>query len=275
VKAPRKATRRAKAPASMTEAVLGPAGVLQPYMLLAPFLSFRDLLRLSVAARWLKPFRFQLESLRVRVPPRLTGAKDSVRDMATALISRQQRIKRLSVEEPWLVEPALTALKDGASRGRSLVSLDLSMIWSCGDCTAMMQDLEMALTSGICPALQELKIRYCVLNDDHLTCLAAAVRANAVRGLRVLEIESSPPSFQNGVGIEKLMVAMEAGSCAMLTNLSLSYCRINGGASQALARAVRAGVVPGLTGLKLHYCDAGPGVVAPVVEALAEGTNLP
>jgi hypothetical protein len=86
----------------MTEAVLGPAGVLQPYMLLAPSLSFRDLLRLSVAARWLKPFRFQLESLRVRVPPRLTGAKDSVRDMATALISRQQRIERLCVEEAWL-----------------------------------------------------------------------------------------------------------------------------------------------------------------------------
>jgi hypothetical protein len=269
-----RAPRLAKAPASVTEAALGPAGVLQQEVLLAPFLSFRDLLRLSCAARWLKPFRFQLESLRVRVPPRLTGAKDNVRDMAVSVLGQQQRIERLCVEEDRLVGPALTALKDGASRGRSLVSLDL-FVWSCRDPTTLMQGLEAALTSGACPALQVLKIRYCTLNDDHLKCLAAAIRANAIRGLRVLEVKSEPPSKQNGVGIEKLMVALEAGSCPVLASLSLSSCHITGAAARALARAVRAGVIPGLAVLKLDYCYAGPGVVAPVVEALAEGTNLP
>jgi hypothetical protein len=137
----------------------------------------------------------------------------------------------------------------------------------------MMQDLEMALTSGACPALQVLKIHGCVLNDDHLTCLAAAVRADAVRGLRALKIQSSP-HCQNNVGIEKLMMAVEAGGCPMLTDLSLIYCHISGGAAQALARAVRAGVIPGLAGLHFdHHVESG--VVAPLVEALAEGTGCP
>jgi hypothetical protein len=251
-----RAPRLAKAPASVTEAVLGPAGVLQGEVLLAPFLSFRDLLRLSRASRWLKPFRFQLESLRVRVPPRLTGAKDSVRDLATALISRQRRIERLYVEEGWLVGPALTALKDGASRGRSL--------------TTLMQGLEAALTSGACPALQVLKIGSCVLTDEHFECLAAAIRANAIRGLRVLKIGSE--GRDGAVGMRKLMEALEAGGCPMLTDLCLRvYACMDGGGGQALAGAVRACVIPGLARLNLNSCYPGLGALAPLVEALAEG----
>jgi hypothetical protein len=133
----------------------------------------------------------------------------------------------------------------------------------------LMQQLEAALTSGACPALQVLKIHGCLLNDDQLKCLASAVRANAVRGLRELEIGSG--SGEGAVGIEKLMVAVEAGSCPRLTSLSLSSFRISEGASQALARAVRAGAIPGLEMVRLYYCPSGPGVLAAVVEALAEG----
>jgi hypothetical protein len=118
-----------------------------------------------------------------------------------------------------------------------------------------------------------LMIHGCELNDDHLTCLATAIRANAVRGLRVLKIGSE--SRDGAVGVEKLMAELEAGGCPMLTSLSLSYCRISEGASQALARAVRAGALPGFAALKLNYCPAGPGVVAAIVEALAEGTGCP
>jgi hypothetical protein len=50
------------------EAMLGPSGLLQHAMLLAPFLGTHDLLKLSESATWLVPFRLQLSSVQIVKP---------------------------------------------------------------------------------------------------------------------------------------------------------------------------------------------------------------
>jgi hypothetical protein len=52
--------------AAKTQASLGPGGVLLDEVLLASFLKNRELLKLSNAAKWLLPYRFQLLKLEIK-----------------------------------------------------------------------------------------------------------------------------------------------------------------------------------------------------------------
>jgi hypothetical protein len=54
------------APSSLDKAILGPGSLLQEEMLLAPFLDTPDLMPLSEAAKWLKPYRHQLGEILVK-----------------------------------------------------------------------------------------------------------------------------------------------------------------------------------------------------------------
>jgi hypothetical protein len=146
----RRAKRRAKAAPHVVQAALGPDCVLQQEMLLAPYTRSRDLLHLSTAARWLKPFRFHLGSLGLRVPWERCN-RPKVLKIATSLLAVQHRIQLLRIEAGWLL-PALTAIKSGVSQGKTLQSLDISAFTSLD--REQYQGLSAALISGACPALE-------------------------------------------------------------------------------------------------------------------------
>jgi hypothetical protein len=264
---------RAKAAPSVVQAALGPDGVLQQEMLLAQFTQSRDLLHLSTAARWLKPYRFHLGSLRLQVPQNLCGNKDKLLKMATSLLGMQQRIQRLRIEAGRLVVPALTAIRSGVSQGKTLRSLGISVYPSLSrkEC----EGLSTALISGVCPALISIQMCGKKLTDQELRCFAAAIRAGGLR--QVLEIilaedYNNRANTNNSAGVIEVITALEAGGCPMLTNLLLSRCRINQMGFAALVRAARGGSLSRLETLELEYCDDEPGEAAGLVHALAEGS---
>jgi hypothetical protein len=267
----RKAQRRAKAAPPVVQAALGPDGVLQQEMLLAPYTRTGDLLHLSTAARWLKPFRFQFESVHLRIPKDLLGHNAKVLKMATSLLSMQQRLRRLRIEAGWLVVPALTALKTGVSQGKTLQSLDISMLASLR--RRQCDGLSAALIAGACPALTVFETHGTKLTGEELGCFAAAIRAGAFCQLR--EIILAPVEevgfFNDSPAVTEVMRALEAHGCPMLTKLSLSRCRIDRSGFAALERAVRGGSLSGLQAFDLQGCGGGYGTAAGLVEALAEG----
>jgi hypothetical protein len=244
-------------------------------MLLAPYTRSRDLLHLSTAARWLKPFRFHLESLRLRVPQQLCGRRDKVLQIATSLLGVQQRISRLRIEAGCLVVPALTAVKSGVSQGKTLQSLDIATV----PCLTRKEyeGLSAALISGACPMLTVFQMHAKHLADEEVGCFVAAIRAGAFRQLRELLLETDRDTLlneRNSAGVSEMIGALEAGGCPMLTKLSLTCCCITPAGFAALARAVRGGSLSGLQAIKLDRCGLWgllPGSAAGFVEALAEG----
>jgi hypothetical protein len=267
-----RAKQLVKAAPPVVQAALGPDGVLQQEMLLAPYTRFRDLLHLSTAARWLKPFRFHLGSLRLRVPRELCGNRVKVLKMATSLLGVQQRIVRLRIEAGWLVVPALTAIQTGVSQGKTLQSLDISAVPPLS--RKEYESLSAALISGTCPALAVLQIRARHLTDEELGYFVAVIRAGALRQLRELILAADDSVWHwrsNSAGVTELMGALEAGGCPMLTKLSLTCCRIEQTGFDALARAVRGGSLSHLQALELERCGGGDGAGAVLMEALAEG----
>jgi hypothetical protein len=102
---------------------LGGEGVIQGEMLLSPFLTTRDLLRLSACATWLVPFRKQLGS--VVLTPDLT------RHEVMGLLEGQRRLGRLRLERASFLAHALEALR--GQGGVALRSLDLNQsLWQVG-----------------------------------------------------------------------------------------------------------------------------------------------
>jgi hypothetical protein len=113
------------------------------------------------------------------------------------------------------------------------------------------------------------------LTKKELGCLAAAIRAGALRQLRELtfaETYYGPyANTANTPGVTGMMEALEAGGCPMLTKLSLSRCCIDQAGFAALTRAVRGGSLSGLQVLELQRCGRAGGAAAGLVEPLAEG----
>jgi hypothetical protein len=254
----------------VVQAALGPDGVLQQEMLLAQFTGSLDLLHLSTAARWLKPYRFHLGSLWLHVPQNLSGNRNKLLKMVTSLLGMQQRIQWLRIEAGRLVLPALTAIKSGVSQGKTLQSLCIA-VWpslSRREC----EGLSAALISGACPALASIEMSGKKLTDGELGCIAAALRAGGLRQLHeIILTEDYNSSTDNSAGMAEVMGALEAGGCPRLTKLSVSYCRLTHAGFAALARAVRGGWVSRLQALELKYCSREFGEAAGLVEALAEG----
>jgi hypothetical protein len=267
----RKDKPRAKAAPPVVQAALGPDGVLQQEMLLAPYTRSRDLLHLSTAARWLKPFRSQFESLRVRTPEDMLGNSAKMLKMATSLLGAQQRIQRLRIEAGWLVKPALAAIKNGVSQGKTLQSLDIKAYPSLSrkEC----EGLSAALVSGACPALTVLQVSGKKLTEEQAECFAAAIRAGALRQLRELILAADGLGYrrERNDGTTEEIEALEAGGCPMLTKLSLTCCRMRQSGFAALERAVRGGSLSALQTLVLKRCGDGLGEAAGLVQALAHG----
>jgi hypothetical protein len=163
----------------VVQAALGPDGMLQQGMLLAQYTRSRDLLHLSTAARWLKPYRFHLGSVCLQVPQNLCGNKDKVLKMTTSLLGMQQRIQRLRIEAGRLVVPTLAAIKSGVSRGKTLQSLDIAVFSSLS--RSECEGLSGALICGLCPALTVFQMSGKKLTDEELRCLAATIRAGGLR----------------------------------------------------------------------------------------------
>jgi hypothetical protein len=101
------AIARAQAlPASVAEAPLGQDGILQNEMLLSPFLTTTDCLRLSETASFLTPFRGQLRSFRFKPG----GGRSRSHKMVQPLIRQQRRLRDLTLARSPLLVPVMTAL---------------------------------------------------------------------------------------------------------------------------------------------------------------------
>jgi hypothetical protein len=261
---------RAKAARPVVQAALGPDGMLQQEMLLAPYTGSLDLLHLSTAARWLKPYRFHLGLLCLQLPRDLSGNKHKFHKMATSLLGLQQRLSRLRIEAGRFVVPALTGIKNGVSQGKTLQTLDIAALLTPLN-TKECEGLSAALISGACPALTVFQMSGKNLTDEELRCFAATIRAGGLRQLRELILAASE-GFRHGiVDVTKVIEALEAGGCPMITKLSITGCYPGQSGFATFERAVRGGSFSGLTALKLESCGGGLGVAAGLLEALAEG----
>jgi hypothetical protein len=247
--------------------------MLQQGMLLAPYTGSLDLLHLSTAARWLKPYRFHLGSICLPLPRDLSGNKHKFLKMATSLLGMQQRLSRLRIEAGRFVVPALTAIKNGVSQGKTLQSLAIAALatpLSPNEC----EGLSAALISGACPALTVFQMSGKNLRNQELRCLAAAIRAGALPQLREIILAASEGAgypHDNRAGITEVLETLEAGGCPMITKLSITGCYPGQSGFATFERAVRGGSFSGLKALKLESCGGGLGVAAGLMEALAEG----
>jgi hypothetical protein len=262
----RKDKPRAKAARPVVQAALGPDGMLQQEVLLAPYTGSLDLLHLSTAARWLKPYRFHLGSLCLRLHQDLSGNTRKFLKMATSLLGMQQRLRRLRIEAGRFVVPALTAIKSGVSQGKTLQSLDIAALLTPLNQTEC-EGLSAALISGACPALTVFQTSGKHLTGEELRCFAATIRAGGLRQLRELILAASGEYCgrdrgDRGTGGRRLPHAHQA----VPQRLRLTHAGF-----AALERAVRGGSLSGLQAITLERCGDEPGAAAGLVEALAEG----
>jgi hypothetical protein len=228
-------------------------------MMLAAYLSTVDILHLSTVTQWLKAFRFHLDSLNVNVNMRRLGAAGPVvLALIASLLGEQRRIRRLRIQGGNLVEPLLTALQGGVSRGKTIIELDLY-----NTSTPALESLAAALTSGAFPVLTVLKIQGGWGLNYH--SLAQAVRARELRGLRELHF-----TCDRGPEAE-MMEALADGGCPVLVLLHLTDFNITPAFSEAFTRAVRGGSLARLEVLEVEDGRGTHEVIEPMLEALAEG----
>jgi hypothetical protein len=169
-------------------------------MLLAPFLTGRDLLRLSECSAWLRPFLGHLESLHIKLPYELWKTPDVAVPTVTSILARQRRLERLKLEEDVLVLPGLMALKDGAGASASLRGLHLGTGKRHGT-QLKHQSLSAALVAGACPLLERLDCCGTEIDDEGVGCLVSALRAGACRNLRSLCLQSNKFRGPGGVAL--------------------------------------------------------------------------
>lgn len=232
---------------------------------LAPFLTTRELLRLSVCSVAMRDWRSFLTNLTIKHTRTPKYKYPCVEEALKKVISEQKHVK-LHVGKR-LMRAMLEFVRVNQCDGVKGLDLD-----GLGD--HELQLLADILRERRCPGLEELTIRlYSGLREDRS---AEALAAGACSGLRRLTIDGnystlSVVPFANALrsgacrGLQELSLlrwwmgkvvvalgeAFEAGTCPELKVLTMSSCLSDVAGSLALARALESGSLPRLEQLSL------------------------
>lgn len=219
---------------------LGPGCTIEREMLLVPFLSPVDLLRLSEAATWLVPYRYKLSGVCLRT---VAGPNDP----RWALLSGQQRLERVRLTHSASAGDALQRLPgegagvrkldltdtelsldqhaeevEEALQGRSFPALEVLTLGS-ADLAPLarpvLRGVMSMLERGGCPVLKELRIDYGEWGEVAATGLAQAVWKGHCRGLTVLHLQGRDEL--KGVSINSLLATLYCGWWPVLNELKL------------------------------------------------------
>jgi hypothetical protein len=274
------------APSAVVKAEIGPGSLLQEELELSPFLGTRDLLRLSEAAPWLEPYRYQLEAVRIEVWC----------DVGTpAMLSVQRRLHTIRLEAFSAVSSLMRCFRGehGTRPGLRLSRLILgrgTAVRRCGDLLESfrqalsmqqqglagrieppwqeasdqdMTELWDSLADGVCPALEELDI-------TRLTFLGPTAPFHLRQGLvgcpelRRLRLKLFNVNEPEGA-VPALSEALERGLFPKLESLDIearNTRRLK--TNELIGLALQAFPRPALRELRLWCQDSGQ----PLVDAL-------
>ena len=275
--------------------VLGRDVEPQGHRIIIPFLTNKDLLRLSECSKGLLPSRLHLTRIRLRYPyytkeecsPRIKGG-------VLRLLAEQMRgLEYLHIDNP-LVLPMLQSAADIG--GCSVKALNLSyknpkltdndhllgsILLSGGlqdveelDSTQAPQIVTYALAQGACPGLRKL----CVVPTSILpttgqrACdsIATAMESGYCQGLEELVVMIK----LNAGGFAFIARALRASHCPNLVKLDVSHSIHTVSDWQILEQFLRSPASQRLQVLRLHGNSARGAHVIPVIEALESG-NCP
>jgi Leucine-rich repeat (LRR) protein len=255
----------------LIRACLADGAPLEKEMLLAQYLTSRDLRHLSRTARWLRPYCYQVDKLHLH-PPRHRD------DDIASMLARHRRVTHLELRTCVGAGWCLAALN-------TITSLTIRIVTEEGQ-----EAFVRALREGACPGLRSLRFKQAenTAAEDALIGLAEAWGTGGVsrqlrrlelgflgiglRGLRPLgramsklsHLEELELSFNTG--ILPMLRALQPGACRRLRVLTLDSTDTCWEACQELARVVRRGDLPRLERLDLRN---NYNITAEGVEALA------
>jgi hypothetical protein len=241
----RAAVPRAAAPAvrpSFTvEAELGPGSRLLDDLLLAPFLTTRDLLSLSATATWLRPYRSLLRDIKVKT------CRDGV---APAVLRGQRHLHTLHVGAADVLGRLAVSLRGGwrASPGVTLRRVILAWDEAPVPHDEGVDKFSRWLRTGR-PLLEELDMSRAKLERFDTASLFVGLH----EGCPELRCLKTP---RGGTGV--LAVGLRRGMCPRIQHLVVTSLGTRDYSRSRLAEALRACPRPALRDLHLISMEVGP-----------------
>jgi hypothetical protein len=232
-------------PLFTVEAELGPGSRLLDDLLLAPFLTTRDLLSLSATATWLRPYRSLLRDIKIN------AWRD---DVAPAVLKGLRHLHTLHVGSAEMLGPLAVSLlgEKGASPGVTLRRLILE--WEeehparpSGGVGGL--DRFAAWLRNGCPLLEEVDMSHAKLSDVDTMYLFFSLE-----GCPELRCLHSP----GGSSVFTIAAVLEEGMCPKRQQLTVSSLEVLDYSHQRLAEALRACPRPALRDLHLISLKVGP-----------------
>jgi hypothetical protein len=212
-------------------------------LLLAPFLTTRDLPSLAATATWLRPYRNLLRDIKIK------AWRD---DVAPAMLAGQRRLHTMYLGASQLLARLTRSLR-GEGEASPVVSLRrLILRWEEAPGGAAPEEHERELgawlAEGGCPLLEELDVSHAALSP--------AAASHVYQGLAGCpNLRSLKPRAST---LGALTAALEQGTCPKLEHLKVDGIKVVYRLAGRLSGALRAFPRPALRDLHLTTLEVSP-----------------
>jgi hypothetical protein len=238
--------------------LLGPDGVLLRERLLAPYLTTRDLLRMSEVATWGKGYARQLASMTVCEMHQLFGGEGFVARAALA----QTRLTELLFDgavEPGLVMGVLIAGSGATVKTLRAINMEPEA------CSSLCK----GLGARACPALESLTLK---AEAHGVYILAMALAQGCCPELRSLRFDGGSFGRGGDQSAGRMMADMlSSGACPKLEALQFQECRLRGREAQPLFKGLEGREHRNLRSLVLQDCGLTSSSLLKLTQTIMSG----